>query len=30
MSPWEEEVSPPLPARSHKEPLDGASHHGPL
>jgi hypothetical protein len=28
MSPWEEEVSPSLPARSHGEPLDGASHHG--
>jgi hypothetical protein len=30
MSPWEREVSPPLPTRSRGEPLDGASCHGPL
>jgi hypothetical protein len=30
MSPWEDEVSPPLPERSHGELLDGGSHHGPL
>jgi hypothetical protein len=30
VSPWEGEVSPPLPSRSHGEPLDGASSHGSL
>jgi hypothetical protein len=30
VSPWEEEVSPPLPTGSRVEPFDGASHHGPL
>jgi hypothetical protein len=30
MSPFEEEASPPLLARSCGEPLDGASRYGPL
>jgi hypothetical protein len=30
VSPWKLEVGPPLPIRSHGEPLGGVPCHGPL